>query len=122
MCDNLHISVEHFDYYEPDFSFLPRKSNVLIFTSHSIEQIPALDRRVLREMIAATDTNNIELDALLKPVSGALDKHASNQIRDNQIKVTDEQKIDVARHVYLLEKKHFYIDCISYDTTLRKFY
>jgi hypothetical protein len=55
MCDNLHILVEHFDYYEPDFSFLPQKSNVLIFTCHSIEQIPALDRRVLEEMIAATD-------------------------------------------------------------------
>jgi hypothetical protein len=40
----------------------------------------------------------------------------------HEIDVTDEQKIDVARYLYLIEKKHVHIECISYDTKLRKFY
>jgi len=42
--------------------------------------------------------------------------------QSHQIQVTDKQKIDVARYVYLLESKHVHVDCISYDTKFRKFY
>jgi len=49
---DLKMSVEHFDYYQPNFSFLPSKKNVLFFTAHSIEQIPIIDRAVFEEMIA----------------------------------------------------------------------
>jgi hypothetical protein len=52
---SLRISIEHFDYYEPDLSFLPKKNNVLFFTRHSIEQIPFLSRKVLEEMILVSD-------------------------------------------------------------------
>jgi hypothetical protein len=40
----------------------------------------------------------------------------------HEIDVTDKQKIDVARYLYLIERKHVHVDCISYDTKLRKFY
>ncbi|MGD9339056.1 MAG: hypothetical protein PVF76_17155, partial [Syntrophobacterales bacterium] len=52
---DIRISIEPFDYYQPDFSFLPENKNVLCFTSHSIEQIPILNRRVFEEIIAMTD-------------------------------------------------------------------
>ena len=42
--------------------------------------------------------------------------------QSHEIQVTDKQRIDVAKYVYLLESKHVHADCISYDTTLRKFY
>ena len=42
--------------------------------------------------------------------------------QSHKIQVTDKQKIDVARYVYLLESKHVHVDCISYDTKFRKFY
>jgi hypothetical protein len=42
--------------------------------------------------------------------------------QSHTIKVTEKHKTDVTRYMYLLEKKHVHIDCISYDTTLRKFY
>jgi hypothetical protein len=52
---DIRISIEQFDYYQPDFSFLPENKNVLFFTSHSIERIPILNRRVFEEIIAATN-------------------------------------------------------------------
>ena len=52
--DELKMSVEHFDYYHPDFSFLAPKKNVLFFTAHSIEQIPKIDRSVFEAMIAVS--------------------------------------------------------------------
>jgi capsular polysaccharide export protein len=42
--------------------------------------------------------------------------------QSHEIQATDKQRIDVARYVYLLESKHVHVDCISYNTTLRKFY
>ena len=53
--DELKMSVEHFDYYHPDFSFLAPKKNVLFFTAHSIEQIPKIDRSVFEAMIAVSN-------------------------------------------------------------------
>jgi hypothetical protein len=38
------------------------------------------------------------------------------------LRVTDKQKIEIAKYLYLLEHKHIHIDCITYDTNLRKFY
>jgi SAM-dependent methyltransferase len=55
LCIDLSMSIQHFDYYRPDFSFLPPKGNVLFFTCHSIEQIPILNRAVFDEIIAASD-------------------------------------------------------------------
>jgi len=43
-----------FDYRHPDLSFLPTGQNVVFFTSHSIEQIHRLDRKVFDEMIEST--------------------------------------------------------------------
>jgi len=53
--DELKMSVEHFDYYHPDFSFLEPKKNVLFFTAHSIEQIPKIDRAVFDRMIEVSN-------------------------------------------------------------------
>jgi hypothetical protein len=38
------------------------------------------------------------------------------------LQVTDRQKIDVAKYLYLLENKHVYVSCIAYDHKLREFY
>jgi hypothetical protein len=40
----------------------------------------------------------------------------------HELSVTDKQKIDVARYLYLLERKHVHIDSIIYDSRPRKFY
>jgi hypothetical protein len=53
--DELNMSIEHFDYYHPDFSFLEPNKNVLFFTAHSIEQIPKIDRSVFERMIAVSN-------------------------------------------------------------------
>ena len=55
LSDGLQISIEHFDYYHPDFSFLPPKKNCLFFTAHSIEQIPIVDRVVFERMLEVSD-------------------------------------------------------------------
>lgn len=52
---DLCISIEHFDYYQPDFAFLPEKKNIVFFSCHSIEQIPVLNRKVIEEMSASSD-------------------------------------------------------------------
>lgn len=49
--------------------------------------------------------------------------HYFQMIANSQeIDVTDKQKMEVAKFLYLTEQKHIHIDCISYDTKLRKFY
>ena len=53
--DEFKMSIEHFDYYHPDFSFLGHKKNVLFYTAHSIEQMPEIDRAVFEAMIAVSD-------------------------------------------------------------------
>lgn len=40
----------------------------------------------------------------------------------NNLKVTDRIKIDSAKFVYLLQKKHIHIDCIAYNTKTKKFF
>jgi len=42
--------------------------------------------------------------------------------KSNEIIVPDEKKIDVSKYLYLLERHHVYVDCISYDLKLNKFY
>jgi len=53
--NGLNMSIEHFDYYNPDFSFLEPNKNVLFFTAHSIEQIPKIDRAVFEAMLKVSD-------------------------------------------------------------------
>ena len=53
--DELKMSVEYFDYYHPDLSFLEPKKNVLFYTAHSIEQIPKIDRAVFETMIEVSN-------------------------------------------------------------------
>jgi len=38
------------------------------------------------------------------------------------LQVTEQQKFEVAKYLYLLEKKHVYVDCIAYDQDLSNFY
>jgi hypothetical protein len=38
------------------------------------------------------------------------------------LQVTEKQKIEAAKYLYLLENKHVHISCIAYDQELRKFY
>jgi hypothetical protein len=38
------------------------------------------------------------------------------------IKITDKQKMDVAKYLYLLENQHVHVSCIQYDRELREFY
>jgi hypothetical protein len=45
----MRLQVHPFDYYSPNLSFLAGK-RVLVFTCHSIEQIPELGREVLEEI------------------------------------------------------------------------
>ena len=42
--------------------------------------------------------------------------------QSHNIKVTEKQKLDVARYLYLLEKKHTPVDSITYDRTLKKIF
>jgi len=51
LSNELQMSIEHFDYYHPDFSFILPKKNILFFTAHSIEQIPILDQNVFKIML-----------------------------------------------------------------------
>ncbi|MBW1981289.1 MAG: hypothetical protein JRJ12_08695 [Deltaproteobacteria bacterium] len=53
--DEFPMSIEYFDYYKPDFSFLSPKKNVLFITAHSIEQIPQIDRAVFTEMLEVSN-------------------------------------------------------------------
>ena len=43
-------------------------------------------------------------------------------IHSDQLFVTERQQIDVARYLYLLERKHVHINSIIYDSKPRKFY
>ena len=52
---NLNMSIESFDYYHPDFSFLEPKKNILCFTRHSIEQIPVLNRAFFDGLLQASN-------------------------------------------------------------------
>jgi DNA invertase Pin-like site-specific DNA recombinase len=38
------------------------------------------------------------------------------------LQVTDEQKIEAAKYLYLLENKHVNINCIAYNKNLKKFH
>ena len=38
------------------------------------------------------------------------------------LQVTDQQKVEVAKYLYLLEKMHVHVDCIEYDQDLSNFY
>jgi capsular polysaccharide export protein len=38
----------------------------------------------------------------------------------NSIEVTEAQKAEVAKYLYLLERKHIHVDCLTYDAKLRK--
>ena len=50
-------------------------------------------------------------------------KHYFHMIdQSHEIKVTDKEKTDVAKFIYLLEKKHIHIDIIEYDSKLRNYY
>ncbi|MGD2187826.1 MAG: hypothetical protein PVI71_16965 [Desulfobacterales bacterium] len=40
--------------------------------------------------------------------------------RSHEINVPEKLKVDIAKYLYLLEKKHAYVDCISYDVKRRK--
>jgi len=51
----MHLSIQHFDYYQPDFSFLEKAKKVLYFTCHSIEQIPVVNRTVIERILEASD-------------------------------------------------------------------
>ena len=42
--------------------------------------------------------------------------------QSHEIKVTDKQKFDVAKFIYLLQRKHVHINCIEYNSKLRKTY
>jgi hypothetical protein len=42
--------------------------------------------------------------------------------KSNEIKVDDKLKIETAKYLYLLEKKHIPVSCIAYDQKLRKFF
>lgn len=53
---DLNMSINRFDYYHPDFSFLDHtKKNILIFTRHSIEQIPVLNRAFFDGILKASN-------------------------------------------------------------------
>jgi hypothetical protein len=52
---NLNMSIESFDYYHPDFSFLGQEKNILFFTRHSIEQIPILNRAFFDGILKASN-------------------------------------------------------------------
>lgn len=47
------ISTRPFDYYEPDLGFLAAFKKVVVFTSHSIEQIPILGPGLYESLLAA---------------------------------------------------------------------
>ncbi|MBW2412516.1 MAG: hypothetical protein JRF72_22175, partial [Deltaproteobacteria bacterium] len=49
------LFTRHFDYYQPDFTFLEKARKVLYFTCHSIEQIPVLNRTVMENILEASD-------------------------------------------------------------------
>ena len=53
--NGLNMTIEHFDYYNPNFSFLEPNKNVLFFTAHSIEQIPKIDRAVFDTMLEVSN-------------------------------------------------------------------
>jgi hypothetical protein len=42
--------------------------------------------------------------------------------QSHEINVTEKHKTDVAKFLYLIEKKHVHIDCISYDMNIRKIF
>ena len=44
------------------------------------------------------------------------------QLHAHTLKVTDEQKIEAAKYLYLLENKHVNINCIAYNRSLKKFF
>ncbi len=48
------LSVHPFDYYKPDFSFLAGAKATLVFSSHSIEQIPVLGEELFRDLLSAS--------------------------------------------------------------------
>lgn len=54
LSNDLNMSIEHFDYYHPNFSFLPHRKNILFFTSHSIEQIPILNPKNFTAMLESS--------------------------------------------------------------------
>jgi hypothetical protein len=54
LAPDIRLQVHPFDYYGPDLSFLTGSENVLLFTVHSIEQIPDLSRSLFDEILLRT--------------------------------------------------------------------
>ena len=59
------LDVHEYNYHEPDYSFIPKDSNVVLFTSHSIEQIPEIKPAVFEGLFERT--KNVKF-VLFEPV------------------------------------------------------
>lgn len=69
------VDVLEYNYYEPDYSFIPRDAEVIVCTNHSIEQIPVLPVEVYTSLLERT--TNVTFYHL-EPVGWQWDKEASD--------------------------------------------
>jgi hypothetical protein len=104
---DLQMTIEHFDYYHPDFSFLEKKKNILFFTRHSIEQIPILNRTFFDGILNAS---NQCFCYHAEPVGWQYDKKLLKWRRQSQSKETKRSQSKVKRKLQKLRHKMYKLD------------
>jgi hypothetical protein len=108
--------------------------NIILLDPHqfSIKDLsPYISCGLIWRSSVAMELTFLEIPCIIagNPIYRVLDlyyakdkEHFFNLIeQSHKIKVTDKQKEDVATYLYLLDKKHIHIECISYDG-VRKFH
>jgi hypothetical protein len=71
--DNFQMKSVHFNFYEPTYDFIEKDENVIVFSSHAIEQIPILPASVHNRILDIT--RNVTF-MHLEPIGWQYDKEA----------------------------------------------
>jgi hypothetical protein len=101
------LSIEPFDYYQPDFTFLEKAKKVLYFTCHSIEQIPVLNRVVIERILEASDQC---FCFHAEPVGWQFDDDLLNWRKQVQSNKTKQSQSNMMRGLQKVKRKLYKLD------------
>jgi hypothetical protein len=114
---DLKMSIEHFDYYHPDFSFLPQGKNTLFFTSHSIEQIPVFSKEVFSAMIQReADCHCYHAE----PVGWQYDENLRKERKNKAINDYRRKQSSLKRKLYKFDRRIFNKYYLSFMDSSRR--
>jgi hypothetical protein len=114
---DIRMSVEHFDYYHPDFTFIPQGKNTLFFTSHSIEQIPVLNKKVFTAMIQrAADCHCYHAE----PVGWQYDENLREERKNKALNNYRRKQSSLKRKLYKFDRRIFNKYYLSFMDSSRR--